>query len=61
VSLTASLSPRGVRLAGWRSTFFEIVELPHLGPEDVDDNIAASTKNPIAVLQSFDARARRPP
>jgi hypothetical protein len=35
---------------------FEIVELPHLGPEDVDDNIGRIDQNPIAGLQSLDAR-----
>ena len=39
--------------------FFEIVELPHLGPEDVDDDIGRIDQNPIAVPQSLDAR--RPP
>src|SRR5450631_3358177 len=36
--------------------FFEIVELPHLGPEDMDDDIGRIDQNPIAGLQSLDAR-----
>jgi len=58
VSLTGVLSLTQAAFA-WPAGaphFFEIVELPHLGPEDVDDDIGRIDQNPIAVLQSFDAR-----
>jgi hypothetical protein len=36
--------------------FFEVVELPYLGPKNVDDNIGTIYQNPLAIPQAFDAR-----
>ena len=35
---------------------FQIVELPHLGAEDVDDRIAGIDQDPIAIAQALDTR-----
>ncbi len=36
--------------------FFEVVELPDFGPEDVDDDVGAVDQDPVAIAQAFDAR-----
>ena len=40
----------------WRPEFLEVVETPHLGAKQVDNDIARINENPIALRNSLDAK-----
>jgi hypothetical protein len=56
IPIVTNKSAGASRCATAQPHSFQIIEVAHFGPKDVDDNVASIDQHPIAMRHAFDAR-----